>query len=82
MLMRSQRALNVKANILGESAWRVMLCKESAIYICWSSATRDVNMSGRKRLCDQMHGSARVEAKGATLCEPSEGRKDSAWGVS
>jgi hypothetical protein len=31
-------------------------------------------MSGRKRLCDQMHGSARVEAKGATLtlCELSE----------
>jgi hypothetical protein len=31
--------------------------------------------SGRKRLCDQMHGSARVEAKGATLCELSEAGK-------
>ena len=29
-------------------------------------------VSGSERLCYQMHGPARVEAKGATLCGPSE----------
>ena len=70
-MLRSQRALNVKASILCEIAWLVMLCERVGRFT-YVGVQLCAKVSGSRRLCYQMHGPARVEAKGATLCGPSE----------
>ena len=48
-----------------------MLCKRVGRFTYVGVQLR-VMISGSERLCYQMHEPARVEAKGATLCGPSE----------
>jgi hypothetical protein len=64
-MLRSQRVLNAKANILSKSASLVIrLCKTSLDYE-FVPARKDAAHSA----CDsQMHESAYIGATGATLC--------------
>ena len=75
MLMRSQSARNVKASILCRIAWLVMLCKRVGRFTYVGVQLRAMISGLLERRCYQMHGSARVEAKGATLCGPG-GRQE------